>query len=200
MLLMTWRGGGPCSDELEYTGHRCNGEKKGSKVVTCPHCGFVNPDEAKLCVRCSLPLSVEEEGGGQEKDSTRMLENTPYHPSVPRWGTASLGGARKLLLHVRGYDTPLVVPLAERLIIGRYDTETGKTPDISLDEYGAREQGVSRQHAMIVWGADGLKVMDLGSANHTFINGQRLIMHQARILRDGDELRLGRLVIRVHFA
>jgi len=169
-------------------------------VVTCPHCGYVNPDGAKLCVRCSLSITIERAEGTAEKDETRMLGNAPYNPSVPRWGTASLGGAHKLLLHVRGYDTPLVVQLAERLIIGRYNTETGEMPDINLDEYGAREQGVSRQHAMIVLEADGLKVMDLGSANHTFINGQRLITHQARILRDGDELRLGRLVMRVHFA
>ena len=169
-------------------------------MVTCPHCGYANPDEAKLCVRCSLPLNTEKEETPQERNATRRLDNAPYNPSVPRWGTASLGGAQKLLLHVRGYDTPLVVPLAERLVIGRRNTETGETPDISLDAYGAREQGVSRQHAMIVQEADGLKVMDLGSANHTYINGQRLIMHQARILRDGDELRLGRLVMRVHFA
>ncbi len=174
--------------------------KKGSKVVTCPHCGYVNPDEAKLCVRCSLPLRNVGAEQSEKKDSTRRLNNTPFDPSVPRWGTASLGEARKLFLHVRGYDTPLVVPLTERLIIGRRNIETGEIPDIDLEEYGAREQGVSRQHAMIVRETDGLKVMDLGSANHTFINGQRLIMHQARILRDGDELRLGRLVIRVHFA
>ncbi len=187
--------------ELEYTWHRCSGEEKGSKVVTCPHCGYANPDGAKLCIRCSLPLVIEGNGAdSKQKDSTRRLDNAPYNASVPRWGTASLGGAHKLLLHVRGYDTPLVVPLAERLVIGRRNTETGDIPDIDLDEYGAREQGVSRRHAMIVLEADGLKVMDLGSANSTFINGQRLIMHQARILRDGDELRLGRLVMRVHFA
>ncbi len=174
--------------------------EKGSKVSTCPHCGYTNSDEAKLCVRCSLPLDVAAAEQSEQENVTRRLTNTPYNPSVPRWGTASLGEARKLLLHVRGYDTPLVVPLAEQLVIGRYNNETGECPDIDLDAYGAREQGVSRRHAMIVREADGLKVMDLGSANHTFINGQRLIMHQARILRDGDELRLGRLVMRVHFA
>ena len=169
-------------------------------MVTCPHCGYTNSDGAKLCVRCSLPIATKEAEEQAGQNVTRRLENDPYRPSVPRWGTASLGGAHKLLLHVRGYDTPLVVPLAERLVIGRRNVETGEVPDVDLDEYGAREQGVSRQHAMIVLEADGLKVMDLGSANHTFINGQRLITHQARILRDGDELRLGRLVIRVHFA
>ena len=39
-----------------------------------------------------------------------------------------------------------------------------------------------------------------GSANSTYLNGQRLLPSEPRILRDNDELRLGRLVIRVTFA
>jgi predicted component of type VI protein secretion system len=42
-------------------------------------------------------------------------------------------------------------------------------------------------------------VTDLGSANSTFLNGQRLMPHEPRVLRDNDEVRLGRLVFRVNF-
>ena len=41
--------------------------------------------------------------------------------------------------------------------------------------------------------------MDLGSANATYLNGQKLIPFQARILRDGDELKLGNCGVRVGF-
>jgi pSer/pThr/pTyr-binding forkhead associated (FHA) protein len=128
------------------------------------------------------------------------LANAADVSNFPRWGTASLGTERKLLFHVRGYDQPLVVPLAEEIVLGRYNTETGETPEVALDDYGAQDQGVSRRHAAILVEEEALKLVDLGSANYTFINGQKLIAHQARILRDGDELRLGNLVIRVHFA
>jgi pSer/pThr/pTyr-binding forkhead associated (FHA) protein len=128
------------------------------------------------------------------------LANAADVSNFPRWGTASLGAERKLLFHVRGYDQPLVVPLAEEIVLGRYNTETGETPEVALDDYGAQDQGVSRRHAAILVEEEALKLVDLGSANYTFINGQKLIAHQARILRDGDELRLGNLVIRVHFA
>jgi len=38
-------------------------------------------------------------------------------------------------------------------------------------------------------------VVDLDSTNGTFLNGMRIMPHQPRILRDGDEIRLGLLKI-----
>jgi hypothetical protein len=164
-------------------------------VVKCAKCGYENPPGELICAQCDALLTE-----GTKDGETRHLDDVPNAANVPRWGTARLGSERKLLLYVRGYDRPLDVPLAEEIVLGRYDTATGETPDVDLNGYGAEEEGVSRRHAAIVAEEDALKVIDLGSANSTFINGQRLIAHQARSLRDGDELRLGRLVIRVHFA
>ncbi|MCD4686074.1 MAG: FHA domain-containing protein [Anaerolineae bacterium] len=150
-----------------------------------------------------MPLDIDAIAAESErpaKDETRVLNQRPAASNVPRWGTASLGSERKLLLHVRGFDTPLVVPLHDRLLLGRYDAPSDSVPDIDLEEYDGTRLGVSRRHAVITVDEDGLRVMDLDSANHTFINGQRLIAHQERILRDGDELRLGQLVMRVNFA
>jgi pSer/pThr/pTyr-binding forkhead associated (FHA) protein len=44
-----------------------------------------------------------------------------------------------------------------------------------------------------------LKVIDLCSTNGTYLNGQRLLPQQSRILRDGDELRLGNLAMQVQY-
>jgi hypothetical protein len=145
-------------------------------------------------VQCDALLTDAKEG------ETRNLDDVDDGANFPRWGTARLGDEQILQLYVRGYDQPLVVPLAEVIILGRYDAATGETPDVDLNNYGAEEEGVSRRHAAIIAEEDALKVIDMGSANATFINGQKLIAHQARILRDGDELRLGHLVIHVHFA
>lgn len=172
-------------------------------MKTCPHCGYENPDSQVLCIHCSLVLSFEPDTAysDEEKEgTTQVLSNVPRDNNVPRWGTASLGRGRKILLHARGYDKPLVVPLKEQLVMGRYDSKTRTRPDISLDDFDAAALGVSRRHAAIIIEDDGLKLIDLSSANSTFINGQKLVTHQARILRDGDEIRLGRLVIRVSFA
>lgn len=166
-------------------------------VVTCAKCGYENPTGQLICVQCDALLVPN---GNAPEGATRELDNTIETDNLPRWGTARLGKERKLLLHIRGYDHPLVVTLSEEIILGRYDTTTGEMPDVDLADYGGEESGVSRRHAAIIVEDDALKVLDLGSANATYINGQKLIAHQARILRDGDELRLGHLVIRVHFA
>ncbi|RMG88346.1 MAG: FHA domain-containing protein, partial [Chloroflexi bacterium] len=44
-----------------------------------------------------------------------------------------------------------------------------------------------------------LHIKDLGAKNGTFLNGQKLVPEQPRVLRDGDEIRLGRLILEVHF-
>lgn len=162
--------------------------------MQCPYCGQENPADTYQCPNCGMLIGTELPG------HTRHLEPFAERSKIPRWGTARLGAERKLLLHVRGHSQPLVIDLDERLIIGRFDTETGNSPDISLDEFDAEENGVSRRHAAILVEDDAIKVMDLGSANATYMNGQKLIAYQSRILRDGDELRLGKLVFRVNFA
>lgn len=164
-------------------------------MVKCVRCGFENPPGELICGQCDALLT-----DGTREGETRNLDDITDAANIPRWGTARLGDQRKLLLYVRGYDQPLVIPLAEEIVLGRFDTTTGEKPDVDLADYGAEEEGVSRRHAAIIAAEDALKVIDLGSANATFINGQKLIAHQVRILRDGDELRLGHLVIRVHFA
>ena len=42
-------------------------------------------------------------------------------------------------------------------------------------------------------------VADLGSANGSYINGQRMMPKEVRVLRHGDELRLGKLVLLASF-
>ena len=58
---------------------------------------------------------------------------------------------------------------------------------------------VSRYHAVIEQFGARFRLSDLKSDNGTFVNGQRLAANQSRLLRDGDEIRLGKLVIHVYF-
>ena len=60
--------------------------------------------------------------------------------------------------------------------------------------------GVSRRHAAIRRNEEqNLDLWDLGSSNGTYLNGQRLSAHRPYRLHDGDELRLGSMIIRVFF-
>jgi hypothetical protein len=164
-------------------------------MIQCPQCGADNPEGSLVCFNCYQPFKLEIAKDG----STRRLEQVVKSQRQTFWGTARLGDERKLLFHIRNYDEPLEVQLHNTIVLGRTDVESGQTPDVDFSGYGAQEQGVSRRHAVIMVEDDTIKVMDLGSANATYMNGQRLIANQPRILRDGDELRLGKLVMRVNF-
>jgi pSer/pThr/pTyr-binding forkhead associated (FHA) protein len=85
------------------------------------------------------------------------------------------------------------------MILGRADSSSTQVPDLDLTPYGALEKGVSRMHAAIHRSEDTLTLVDMGSVNGTHLNGQRLIPEQPRVLRDGDEIRLGKLVAHIYF-
>jgi len=117
-----------------------------------------------------------------------------------RWGTAYFSRQDQLQLAFRDTEESLLVDMPEQLVLGRaHDGPPEDMPDVDLVDYGAVEKGVSRQHLLVTREDDTIAVTDLNSANGSFLNGQRLFPHDPRILRDEDELRLGRLVFQVSF-
>lgn len=70
------------------------------------------------------------------------------------------------------------------LVIGR-----GRGADVVL-----AEATISRAHAAIGFDEGAFFVQDLGSTNGTMVNGART---ERQTLKDGDEVRMGRLVIGV---
>jgi hypothetical protein len=164
------------------------------KVIVCPNCQHENPEGALICTQCGRPL-----GEAVGEVETKNLEDQDDAEGKPQWGTARFGPDSVLVLHVRGGGEPLIIRPADELVMGRFDPISGSSPDLDLSPYNAVEKGVSRLHVAIRRQEDSLSLVDLGSANATFLNGQRLVPHQSRVLRDGDELRLGRLVMQVYF-
>jgi pSer/pThr/pTyr-binding forkhead associated (FHA) protein len=63
----------------------------------------------------------------------------------------------------------------------------GFSADLRLED-----QSVSRRHAVIVDGGDGVRVLDDRSANGTFVNGRRVT---EAVLRDRDVIHLGRVAL-----
>jgi pSer/pThr/pTyr-binding forkhead associated (FHA) protein len=57
---------------------------------------------------------------------------------------------------------------------------------------------VSRRHAVVVEGSEGLAIEDLGSTNGTWVNGERI--DRPEPLRAGDEVRFGNTVWHVRTA
>jgi FHA domain len=82
-----------------------------------------------------------------------------------------------------GPGSSFAIP-AGRLEIGRLAGTPIQLPDVT----------VSRRHALIDRSVSAVTITDIGSANGTFVNGVRL--QGPRELLDGDEVRLGAVVLR----
>ena len=85
---------------------------------------------------------------------------------------------------MRGFYEGLEVPVDQDwLVIGR-----GRTADLTLSD-----PTISRAHAAIGFQQGDFFVQDLGSTNGTRVNGKR---EPRSALRDGDEVQLGKLLLR----
>lgn len=147
------------------------------------------------------PGEVDLSGIVQQRSSTRSLTDTDYEEGESRWGTARFNDKMMLELKLRDSDERFAFRFLdiEELIIGRRDPVSNAKPEIDLEPHGALNKGVSRQHARIIRRDGSLILVDQGSPNGTFLNGQKLVPLQPRILRDGDDIRFGHLVVRVSF-
>jgi len=91
------------------------------------------------------------------------------------------------------------VPVIKYMVMGRRGTSHDNEVNIDFAPYGAQDNGVSRLHAVIMVTEEGLKIRDVNSTNGTRLNGEKMIPLTGYILRDGDELELGKLRVQVHF-
>jgi hypothetical protein len=164
-------------------------------MILCPYCGFKNLEGVLFCEECGQGL----------KDSNAVLptkqldQMTNELAAKATWGTARFGQDASIVMHIRDMPAPVIIRPAKKTVLGRADLNSQQKPDIDLSPYGALDKGVSRVHAAIMRNEDTLTLVDMGSANGTHLNGQRLVPDQPRILRDGDEIRLGKLVAHIYF-
>lgn len=79
--------------------------------------------------------------------------------------------------------------------LGRASEAEDYRPDFDMTFYDEGDY-VSRRHARITKGRAGYFVADLGSSNGTTVNGQALLAHKVRLLRNGDRIKVGLVVIR----
>jgi pSer/pThr/pTyr-binding forkhead associated (FHA) protein len=104
----------------------------------------------------------------------------------------------QITLTVSGSGETITLEGKRDYILGREGQESD-SPDVNLSPHGAREKGVSRKHASLRVDRRQLLLMDLGSSNGTWLNGSQLAPQEPSRLESGDEIRLGKLVLKVKF-
>lgn len=174
----------------------------------CPTCGHRNRPGVLLCENCGTNLMTgkqttvgtrdlrEQEA---EKAAEDSLLDTEQRKAVEMAGGSVFNEEMVLRVEIEGGSTPMLVYPKQEIIIGRRDPNTGGMPDVDLTAYAGYRMGVSRRHAAIRLQEKHLNLSDLGSSNGTFLNGTRLSAHRPYQLRDGDEVRLGQMVLRLFF-
>lgn len=105
----------------------------------------------------------------------------------------------EIKLEIQGVPKPIHIPVEDEIVLGRSDTVTGFMPDVDLTPYGAYRLGLSRRHVILKCKENQLFLIDLGSRNGSYLNGSRLAPHDIRNLHNGDEIQLGKLIIKLQF-
>lgn len=92
-------------------------------------------------------------------------------------------------------DEYLEIPSSHEFTIGRFVEGQVITPDVDLNPYDAYENGISRLHATIRYVPKSQKyyVVDLGSANGTFVNGYEIPANSEVPIQHGDKIKFGKL-------
>jgi pSer/pThr/pTyr-binding forkhead associated (FHA) protein len=107
--------------------------------------------------------------------------------------------ARRIRFIIPSSGRQMTLPFRDRLEIGRSDPRRDIEPDLDLSQDGGTDAGVSRLHAAIVLTAQGPAIMDLDSVNGTWVNNYRIPPRLPFAIDNGDELKLGELVIHVFY-
>jgi hypothetical protein len=172
----------------------------------CVNCGHENRPGVMFCENCGVsltdevPMETKSIDASTEEEKAQLGIEESVLVDVRVQGTALFQEKDLLRLDIEGSSEPIVLKPDAETIFGRRDPATGAMPDVDLTPFAGYRMGVSRRHAAIRFGDEHiLNLWDLGSSNGTYLNGERLNAHRPYRLHDGDELRLGQMMIRVHF-
>lgn len=132
---------------------------------------------------------------------THSLQSSSENPPMPERPADGSVGVPWQLRFLVGGDTPKTIsmPVKERIVVGRADSDAIHSLDLDLSPYGGAQNGVSRLHAVISYRDSAMYIEDMGSTNGTRINGFNLTPNRAYRLRSGDEIEFGRVPIVIRF-
>lgn len=164
-------------------------------MIVCSNCKHSNLTGALFCAECGAQLI------GRDTLITQNIATENLKKASKRI-TGEMSGpveGEDAWANLHLLDTGQVLPLSSRneFTMGRISEGQPIMPDIDLSPYQAYAAGVSRLHAVIRRTGALITFMDLGSANGTFLNGNRLVPNTEHALNHGDILALGKMRIQV---
>lgn len=194
----------------------------------CPNCGNEISNEMTRCPKCgelfseTLTLSANDlyqsfDGqvvhsiSSEDEIANDLLPPAPIQPvrtrkvqidggdGELRYGSVKMKGDLVLTEVETGAQFFIPQETLDEVTVGRYDRAKQFTPSVNLDMVNAVNFGVSRLHATISREQNILCIRDHNSKNGTYINGQRIVPNNRRVVRDGDIIGFGKLNLKVSY-
>jgi CheY-like chemotaxis protein/ribosomal protein L40E len=168
-----------------------------TNAPVCRACGAPLTDNLGICMKCGTIVNPSIE---------RSTQRVPNAQSTPmrQWSRGGATVARPGIIALRIGSERMVVQGAERFVLGRVHDDasferTSGERTIDLSQFDAHKLGVSRRHLRVQQKDGAVYITDLGSTNGTYLNDRPVTAHAARLIRNGDVVRLGSLEIQVEF-
>ena len=162
------------------------------ETPACIMCGAELEPGDKYCSDCGALQPAAKPVAPAAPEPKPGLLPAPALEAEPVAAPLPVRGPR-LVVAASGAEIPL--PAKEEILIGREDPVSGIFPDVDLTPHGGDEGGVSRRHARIVVEGGVYYLVDQNSTNFTYVNKQRLAPETRQPLKDGDEIRCGRITL-----
>jgi len=142
-----------------------------------------------VCLTCN---------GTNSANSTAFIRiSMPDTAKSGSWGQPDLDQHKPLTLYIG--DRRLILPTAAQLVLGRAVPGDKVQPDVDLGCYEEEPKSISRRHAELRRRNGFVYVLDLDSVNGTRLNGHPILANVERLLRDCDDLQLGKLNIKIRY-
>lgn len=151
-------------------------------MLVCDRCGTLLFDPRASTVHMRVDPTLLQLRRRREKQTGPLADNSHI-----------------VSLLIRGISERLAFEEGTEIVLGRIDFTNPDLSRLDLTRYGGHERGVSREHALLRYQDAKLTVTDLHSVNGTMVNLIRLEPNHPWMLKDGDELMLGTLLIKVRF-
>jgi hypothetical protein len=160
-------------------------------MIICPNCQHKEMSGAIYCSECGAQLidmtiathKIHTAETRQEANRATGHIQPPPPSQLQSWISLNM------------IDSGQILPLADRteFTLGRSAEGQPIVPDVDLSPHNAYASGVSRLHAVLKLIKDQIILMDLGSSNGTYLNGNRLPPYVETPVHHGDVIYLGKL-------
>jgi hypothetical protein len=167
-------------------------------MITCSNCASQEYIGALFCSQCGANL-VE---GKKIAESVFQPINSDFFSEMfsgefPSSLNQTNQKETALWLSILDFGELVAMPERKEFTLGRTSSDQPIVPDIDLTPFNAYKAGVSRLHATIRLEGEKMTIVDLGSANGTQLNGEKIEPNVPHDLMHGDVIKLGRLKIQI---